>query len=295
MIDLLSGRCAAASIRRGAPSSSSGSSSTRASGRAYSKGNRQKVALVAAFAADVELLLLDEPTSGLDPVMEAGLPRLRRRGARGRAHGAAVQPHPQRGRGARRPRDDHPRGRAVESGTLADMRHLHRSIVRAEVSSSPPALTGIAGVHDVVVDGQPGPLLGRAPKGWSDGARRPSTPRGLVSLTSTPPSLEEAFPRRLPHLADRRPERLASLVMSTVSGTAPLVAVRRCDATGFSRPSGCSVLVLTLLRLRGRHPQPLRDRQGAAWPRPRGSTQAPRSWLSTVRSSTCTASARSWR
>ena len=47
-------------------------------GRAYSKGNRQKVALVAALASDVELLLLDEPTSGLDPLMEAGLPRLHR-------------------------------------------------------------------------------------------------------------------------------------------------------------------------------------------------------------------------
>ena len=50
-------------------------------GRAYSKGNRQKVALVAALAADVELLLLDEPTSGLDPLMERGVPRGRRRGA----------------------------------------------------------------------------------------------------------------------------------------------------------------------------------------------------------------------
>ena len=43
----------------------------RKKGRAYSKGNRQKVALVAALASDVELLVLDEPTSGLDPLMEA--------------------------------------------------------------------------------------------------------------------------------------------------------------------------------------------------------------------------------
>ncbi len=47
-------------------------------GRSYSKGNRQKVALVAALSADVELLVLDEPTSGLDPLMEAGLPGVRR-------------------------------------------------------------------------------------------------------------------------------------------------------------------------------------------------------------------------
>ena len=78
-------------------------------GRAYSKGNRQKVALVAALASDVELLILDEPTSGLDPLMEEVVPRLRRRGARARPHRAAVQPHPLRGRGAVRPGEHHPR------------------------------------------------------------------------------------------------------------------------------------------------------------------------------------------
>ena len=66
-----------------ATSCSSGSSSTRRKkGRAYSKGNRQKVALVAALASDVELLLLDEPTSGLDPLMEEVFRAVRRRGAR---------------------------------------------------------------------------------------------------------------------------------------------------------------------------------------------------------------------
>ena len=83
----------------------------RKKARTYSKGNRQKVALVAALASDVELLLLDEPTSGLDPLMEAALPRGHRRRAPQRAHGAAVQPHPGRGRGAVRPGQHHP-GRA---------------------------------------------------------------------------------------------------------------------------------------------------------------------------------------
>ena len=68
-------------------------------GRSYSKGNRQKVALVAALASDVELLVLDEPTSGLDPLMESVfrdcIDEFRER----RAHGAALQPHP-RGGGA---------------------------------------------------------------------------------------------------------------------------------------------------------------------------------------------------
>ena len=77
-------------------------------GRAYSKGNRQKVALVAALASDVELLILDEPTSGLDPLMEevfrSCIADERERGP----DRAALQPHPVRGRGALRPRDDHP-------------------------------------------------------------------------------------------------------------------------------------------------------------------------------------------
>ena len=79
-------------------------------GRAYSKGNRQKVALVAAFAADVDLLVLDEPTSGLDPLMEQVFNEcVAERVAAGHDR-AAVQPHPQRGRAAGRPGHDHPRG-----------------------------------------------------------------------------------------------------------------------------------------------------------------------------------------
>jgi ABC-2 type transport system ATP-binding protein len=69
--------------------------------RAYSKGNRQKVALVAALASNVELYLLDEPTSGLDPLMEAVFQD--EVAARRGTHGSAVEPHPVRGRGAVRP------------------------------------------------------------------------------------------------------------------------------------------------------------------------------------------------
>jgi ABC-2 type transport system ATP-binding protein len=71
------------------------------------------------------------------------------------------------------------------------MRHLHRSIVRAEVTSSPPALTGIPGVHDVVVDGHQ-VSCSVSPEGLSDVLTALNS-AGLVSLTSTPPSLEELF------------------------------------------------------------------------------------------------------
>ena len=80
-------------------------------GRTYSKGNRQKVALVAALASDVELLLLDEPTAGLDPLMDADLPGAHRGRPGRRSHRAAEQPHPVGGGGPLRPREHHPPGR----------------------------------------------------------------------------------------------------------------------------------------------------------------------------------------
>ena len=82
-------------------------------GRSYSKGNRQKVALVAALSADVELLVLDEPTSGLDPLMEAVFQEYVDRFRDARAHRAAEQPHPGRGRAALRPGQHHPRRAAA--------------------------------------------------------------------------------------------------------------------------------------------------------------------------------------
>jgi ABC-2 type transport system ATP-binding protein len=72
-------------------------------GRAYSKGNKQKVGVVAALASDVELLLLDEPTSGLDPLIEEVFKQPRK-------NSPALQPRARRGRGPLRPGHDHPAG-----------------------------------------------------------------------------------------------------------------------------------------------------------------------------------------
>ena len=82
----------------------------RKKARTYSKGNRQKVALVAGLASDAELLLLDEPTSGLDPLMESVFQQCIQELRAAGPHGAAVQPHPRRGRGAVRPGEHHPAG-----------------------------------------------------------------------------------------------------------------------------------------------------------------------------------------
>jgi ABC-2 type transport system ATP-binding protein len=160
-------------------------------GRAYSKGNRQKVALVAALATPSELLILDEPTSGLDPLMEQVFNECI---AEHTATGATVflSSHilSEVERLAQRVtiiRD----GRAVETGSLVEMRHLHRSNVRAEVSGSIPDLAAIAGVHDVVADGRV--VSCSVDPGAMADVLGALTSSGVRTLTSTPPTLEELF------------------------------------------------------------------------------------------------------
>src|SRR5205809_2566715 len=122
-------------------------------GRAYSKGNRQKVALVAALASDVELLLLDEPTSGLDPLMEAEFREcINEERHSGRtvllsSHILAeVEALCDRVSIVRK-------GRTVDTGTLADLRHLTRTSISAELERAPVGLADLHGVHDLRVDG----------------------------------------------------------------------------------------------------------------------------------------------
>jgi ABC-2 type transport system ATP-binding protein len=121
--------------------------------RTYSKGNRQKVALVAALASDVELLVLDEPTSGLDPLMELAFQKcITEAAARGTtvllsSHILAeVEKLCDRVTIIRA-------GRAVQSGTLTELRHLTRSTVRVVTAQDPRVVRGLEGVHDVVRDG----------------------------------------------------------------------------------------------------------------------------------------------
>jgi ABC-2 type transport system ATP-binding protein len=160
-------------------------------GRAYSKGNRQKVALVAAFAAPADLLVLDEPTSGLDPLMEEVFASCI---ADVRAAGTTVLLSSHILSEVERLADRVTiirEGRVVESGSLESMRHLHRSRVRAEVVGTPPDLSGIAGVHDITVDGA-------TVECGVDADALPAvltalTGAGVRSLTSTPPTLEELF------------------------------------------------------------------------------------------------------
>ncbi|WP_285777259.1 ABC transporter ATP-binding protein [Microtetraspora sp. NBRC 13810] len=165
----------------------------RKKGRAYSKGNRQKVALIAALASDVELLVLDEPTSGLDPLMEAVFQECVREERRaGRT--VLLSSHVLGEVEALCDRVSIIRaGRTVESGTLAELRHLTRTSIEAEPSTAAPRLAGLPGVHDVRVTGDrvscqvDGDALGAAV--------RELAATGVRSLVSRPPTLEEMFLR----------------------------------------------------------------------------------------------------
>src|SRR5512133_92109 len=121
--------------------------------RAYSKGNRQKVALVAALASDAELLLLDEPTSGLDPIMEAAFTEsILEVKADGRSVLLSSHIFAEVERLADRVtiiRD----GVTVEAGTIAELRHLTRSQVTVVLDGSTDGLATLAGVHDLRHDG----------------------------------------------------------------------------------------------------------------------------------------------
>ncbi|GHD67624.1 ATP-binding cassette domain-containing protein [Streptomyces goshikiensis] len=162
-------------------------------GRTYSKGNRQKVALVAAFASDVELLILDEPTSGLDPLMEEVF-----RGCVSEARAAGrtilLSSHILSEVEALCDRVSIIRkGRTVESGTLAELRHLTRTSISAELAGPPGAIAQLPGVHEVEVRGPRISLQADTDK--LDAVLRSLAQSGVRSLTSSPPTLEELFLR----------------------------------------------------------------------------------------------------
>jgi len=169
-------------------------------GRTYSKGNRQKVALVAALASDVELLLLDEPTSGLDPLMEAVFTECIDE-FKDDGHSVLLSSHILAEVERLCDRVSIIRaGRDVESGTLADLRHLTRTSVAAELAAAPVGLDGLRGVHDLVVEGH----RVRFEVDTDDlGAAIETLGRfGIRTLTSQPPTLEELFMR---HYGDEVP------------------------------------------------------------------------------------------
>ncbi|WP_093799873.1 ABC transporter ATP-binding protein [Streptomyces sp. Wb2n-11] len=162
-------------------------------GRTYSKGNRQKVALVAAFASDVDLLILDEPTSGLDPLMEEVFQQCVRE-ERDRGRTVLLSSHILSEAESLCDRVSIIRkGRTVETGSLAELRHLTRTSVTAELAGPPNGLAHLPGVHDLDVRGNHVKLQVEAD--GLDAVLRSLTGSGVRSLTSAPPTLEELFLR----------------------------------------------------------------------------------------------------
>jgi ABC-2 type transport system ATP-binding protein len=165
----------------------------RKKGRTYSKGNRQKVALVAALASDMELLLLDEPTSGLDPLMETVfrdcIAEERRTGRTVLLSShilAEVEALCDRVSIIRN-------GVTVETGSLAELRHLTRTSISAELAGPPSGVDTLPGVHDLVVEGNR--VRCEVDTAQLDPLLRQLTAIGLRSLISQPPTLEELFLR----------------------------------------------------------------------------------------------------
>jgi ABC-2 type transport system ATP-binding protein len=161
--------------------------------RAYSKGNRQKVALVAALASAVELLVLDEPTSGLDPLMEAAFRECideERQGGRTVLLSSHVLAEVE----ALCDRVSIVRaGRLMETGTLAELRHLTRTSISAELATPPAGLAELPGVHDLTVRGTR--VQCEVDTAALDAVLRRLTEAGVRGLACQPPTLEELFLR----------------------------------------------------------------------------------------------------
>ena len=162
-------------------------------GRAYSKGNRQKVALVAALASDAELLVLDEPTSGLDPLKEAVFQAcIEETRAAGRT--VLLSSHILAEVEALCDRVTIIRaGKTVETGTLSELRHLTRTSINVETVQPPSGLGELPGVHNLHVEDHRARF--DVDTVHLDETIRQLAAYGVRSLTSTPPTLEELFLR----------------------------------------------------------------------------------------------------
>lgn len=159
----------------------------------YSKGNRQKVALVAAFSCKAELYLLDEPTSGLDPLMEEIFQECVTE-IKKASKTVLLSSHILSEVEALCDRVSIIRqGKRVESGTLSELRHLTRTTVNVEAGSAAMELEKLPGVHDVSQEG----LKYRfsVDSNAMTEVMEVLLPLGIKALTAEPPSLEDLFMR----------------------------------------------------------------------------------------------------
>ena len=159
-------------------------------GRSYSKGNRQKIAVIAALMTRAPLLVMDEPSSGLDPLMTATFQDCLR-DAKARGQTIFLSSHILSEVEAVCDRVAVLRqGVLVEQGTLAELRHLHANTVEASYEGEPPALEDVPGVQDVQV--QDGTIRLQL-TGSTDPLLKALAQTTITSLKMREPSLEELF------------------------------------------------------------------------------------------------------
>ena len=161
--------------------------------RTYSKGNRQKVALVAAFASDADIYILDEPTSGLDPLMEKAFQQCVTEVSR---RGAAVLLSSHILAEVEKLCDTVTiirAGRTVQAGSLQQLRHLMRTTVTARTRTGDPGVWDWPGVQDAGTGN--GELRLSVDRDHLDATMGRLTRLGIVDLTVTPASLEDLFLR----------------------------------------------------------------------------------------------------
>ncbi len=157
----------------------------------YSKGNRQKVALIAAFSSDADLYILDEPTSGLDPLMERVFQECVMN-AKNEGKSILLSSHilSEVERlcdkvGIIR------QGQIIETGTLDELRHLTRTSLLVETKQPIPALGNVNGVRDIVMKDQA--LSFQVDTDELDNVMKYISQFGIVKLESAPPTLEDLF------------------------------------------------------------------------------------------------------
>ena len=180
--------------------------------RTYSKGNRQKVAIVAALASDVELLIMDEPTAGLDPLMEIIFQEcIKEEQKAGKTILLSshllyqVEILCDRVTIIRQ-------GTDVESGTLDELRHLTRTSITAETREDARVLAELPGIHDFVLDN--GQVHFDVDTDQIDQAIREISSLGVRNLISRPPTLEQLFMRHYGEElteAERAPEEVEAV------------------------------------------------------------------------------------
>jgi len=177
-------------------------------GRTYSKGNRQKVALIAALASDVDLLLLDDPTSVLDPLMEEVFRQVIREEQRRDGRTVLLSSHILAEVEALCDRVTIIReGRAVETGPLAGMRHLTRTSIQDDLAGPANGLAELPGVHDLQTHN--GTVRFDVDTAALDAVMRQLSTVCIRSLTSQPPTLEELFLRHYDRADGQQPAGVA--------------------------------------------------------------------------------------